>query len=500
MTAWSRDELRSAPVSRIGPFPPGFHWGVSTSAYQIEGATDVDDRGPSIWDTFADQPGTIERGEHARIACDHFHRWEEDVALLQALGVTSYRFSVAWPRIQPRGRGAANGHGIAFYDRLVDRLCEAGIRPFGTMYHWDLPQALEDEGGWAQRETADRFADYAGLLIDALGDRVTEWSLFNEPFIFTSRGYLTGRYAPGRRSLASFLRSVHTVTMAHALGYRAAKATRADVRIGSTFAMAPCEAARDTPDDRWAAGYADAVFNHLFLQPLMRGSYPARFLDSVPQQALGASPGDHTLLPTPLDFIGVNCYYRLIVRAGGGEAPELPYFLFEVQSDTRTTGGHADLGAPPIQASFGRDHGPRTAMGWEVWPDALYRVLVDVTQTYGPIPLEICESGCALDDTASADGQVRDEDRIAYHERHLAAVQRALSDGADVRSYHVWTLYDNFEWASGYRPRFGLVHVDFATQRRTPKSSARWFQHLTAGARGARPPGSSPPASREELR
>lgn len=478
----------ATPEDHAIQLPADFHWGVSTSAYQVEGAHDADGRGPSIWDTFAGQPGAIERGEDGRNACDHYRRWQDDIGLMRELGLTSYRFSVAWPRIQPTGRGAANAAGLAFYDRLVDGLCEAGIRPFGTLYHWDLPQALEDLGGWPHRDTADRFADYAALVVDALGDRVKDWSLFNEPFIFTSRGYLFGRYAPGRRSLTAFLASVHVVTMAHALGFRAAKSARSDVRVGSTFALAPCEPATDTPDDRWAASYADALFNHLFLQPLLGGQYPRAFLESIPTAALHARSEDDALMRTPLDFVGVNCYYRLVVSAGGRNRPDLPYFLFDIRSDTRVTGGHADfsiapLQTTPIESAFGREEGSRTAMGWEVWPRALYDVLMELTRLYGRVPLEVCESGCAFDETPDAEGRIRDQGRIAYHERHIESVRQARQDGADVRSYHIWSLYDNFEWASGYRPRFGLVHVDFATQRRAWKDSAYWFQRLCRAAR-----------------
>lgn len=493
MTTLDVGALRS-PEALARDLPPGFRWGVSTSAYQIEGATDVDGRGPSIWDTFAAQPGAVERGEDGRVACEHYVRWRDDVDLMREIGIDSYRFSISWPRVLPSGTGRANPAGLDFYDRLVDAVCAAGIHPFVTLYHWDLPQALEDRGGWTHRDTASRFADYAAVIAERLGDRVTSWSLFNEPFIFTSRGYLSGRYAPGRRSVPAFLKALHVVTMAHAEGFRAMKSARPDLRVGSTFALAPCEPASETPDDRWAASYADALFNHLFLQPLLRGQYPRAFLESIPREALHVRGSDASRLLTPLDFIGVNCYYRLVVSAGGQSRPDLPYFLFDIRSDTRSTGGHVDFSAGPIEAtpiqgSYGRSEGPRTAMGWEVWPQALYDVLMDLTRTYGPMPLEVCESGCAFDEAPGADGVVHDTARIAYHANHIESVRRAMSAGADVRSYHVWSLYDNFEWASGYRPRFGLVHIDYATQRRTMKHSARWYQRLcrSAAERRTRP-------------
>lgn len=470
-------------------FPAGFLWGVATSAYQIEGALDADGRGPSIWESFAEHPGAIERGEDAAVACDHYHRWRSDLALVRDLGVTSYRFSIAWPRIQPTGEGAVNRAGLAFYDRLVDGLLDAGIRPFPTLYHWDLPQTLEDHGGWASRDTAARFADYTVLVMQALGDRVKHWALINEPSIFTSRGYLLGRYAPGRQSLGDYLRAVHVVTMAHADGFRAAKSVWPDAKVGSVFAMAPCEPATNSEADRAATAYADAVFNDLFLSPLMRGRYPQPFLDSIPLQVLAMLPGDIERMRVPLDFIGVNTYYRLVVSGGGDSRPDLPYFLFDILSDQRTTGGHADFSRPDptamrIENAFGRSEGKRTAMGWEIWPRALYDVLLSVTRQYGPIPVEICESGCAFDEVPGDDGMVHDGARIAYHGAHIAAVADAMRDGANVRSYHAWSLYDNFEWASGYRPRFGLVHVDYTTQRRTLKDSARWYRELCRAARG----------------
>jgi beta-glucosidase len=480
-----------SPGALASRFPADFRFGVATSAYQIEGALEADGRGRCIWDTFAEQPGAIERGETAAVTCDHYHRLDDDLSLIRDLGVDSYRFSIAWPRIQPTGRGPANRKGLAFYDRLVDGLLEAGIRPFPTLYHWDLPQALEDEGGWPSRDTAARFADYVTLVLDALGDRVPQWSLFNEPFIFSSRGYLLGRYAPGKKNLRAFLRAIHVITLAHADGFRAAKASRPDVEVGSVFAMAPCEPATDTPADRDAAEYADALFNHLFLGPLHYGAYPRAFTASVPMHALHMQPGDEQRMHVPLDFIGINCYYRLVVSAGSGARPDLPYFLFDLRSDVRGAGGHADFSGEfsptvRIENAFGRSEGPRTEMGWEVWPRALQDVLLAVTREYDGIPIDVCESGAAFPDAPAPDGAIHDEARIAYHRAHLQSVADALADGASVRSYHAWSLYDNFEWASGYRPRFGLVHVDYATQRRTLKGSGAWYRELCWAKRAAR--------------
>jgi len=478
----------SDDISISTRFPRDFLWGVATSAYQIEGALDADGRGRSIWDTFCEQPGAIENGQNAAIACDHYNRLDEDLGIIRDLNVGSYRFSIAWPRIQPTGRGAINRAGLGFYERLVDGLLEAGIRPFPTLYHWDLPQALEDSGGWASRDTAARFADYTSHMVHALGDRVQQWSLFNEPFIFSSRGYLLGRYAPGRRSLRDFLRAVHVITMAHVEGFHAAKAVQPASKIGTVFALAPCEPATSSHVDRVAAEYADAVFNRLFLGPLMTGHYPDAFLKSIPRGALAELPDDAARMQVPLDFIGVNTYYRLVVSGDADDRPELPYFLFDVLSDERATGGHADLtqqttNTMRIENAFGRSDGKRTAMGWEIWPRALYDALLDLRTHYGDVPIEVCESGCAFDESPGEDGMIHDDSRIAYHRAHLQSVADAIRDGANVRSYHAWSLYDNFEWASGYRPRFGLVHVDYLTQKRTLKASAHWYREVCRGAR-----------------
>jgi beta-glucosidase len=475
-------------------------WGIATSAYQIEGGTTADGRGESIWDVFARTPGNIEGGHDASVACDHYARRDDDVRLIHDLGVDSYRFSIAWPRIQPSGEGPVNERGMAFYDRLIDLLLDAGIRPFPTLYHWDLPQALEDRGGWANRETASRYADYAALVTRTIGDRIDAISLFNEPFIFTSRGYLLGRYAPGRRSSRDYVRAVHTVNMAAAEGLRAVKAERPALAVGSVFAMSPCEPATTRAEDAEAASYADTVFNRLFVDPLMTGRYPEAFLQSVDARALGQLPDDASRMLAPLDFIGVNCYYRLIVSAGGHDRPELPWFLFDVRSDVRGTGGHADMSTPTedgpsavptpterrIHNAFGRGDGKRTAMGWEIWPDALHDVLLMLRDRYPGVPIEVCESGCAFDERPDETGAVNDVARIEYHRAHIEAVERAIRHGAPVRSYHAWSLYDNFEWASGYRPRFGLVHVDFASQQRTLKASGHWYRALCHAAHARR--------------
>jgi beta-glucosidase len=464
-------------------FPLAFRFGVATSAYQIEGATDADGRGRSIWDTFCDVPGAIERGESGNTACDHYHRWRADVALLRDMGVSSYRFSIAWPRVQPTGRGTPNIAGLGFYDRLVDELLAAGIRPFPTLYHWDLPQALEDAGGWPARDVATRFAEYAAVCARALGDRVHDWALFNEPFIFVSRGYLLGRYAPGRKDPAAFLRAVHTVALAHGDGFRAVKSERPAARVGTVVALSPCEPATDTDGDRAAATNADAHFNLLQLDPLFFGGYPKPFADHASARQLGWKRGDNERMCAPIDFIGVNCYYRLVISVSDG-TPKLPFHLIGPRSDTRPGGGHGEFGGEThahmhvVESAFGRPVGPRTDMDWEVWPHALYEVMHRLRHRYGAVPIDVTESGCAFPDTHGPDGEVHDDARIAYHREHLGMVAQAMREGVDVRSYHAWSFMDNFEWASGYRPRFGLVHVDYATQRRTVKASGKWYARV----------------------
>lgn len=483
MTVAARPSVLPPPQRLDGgwQFPEGFHFGAATSAYQIEGATDVDGRGPSVWDSFCRVQGAIERGENGDRACDHYNLWRDDVAMMRELGISSYRFSIAWPRIFPEGRGPLNRKGVAFYDKLIDALLSAGIRPFPTLYHWDLPQALEAKGGWPNRDTADCFADYASACARLYGDRVKDWVLFNEPYIFVSRGYLLGRYAPGRKEPDAFLKAVHSVALAHGKGYRAVKGERGRARVGTVVAMSPCEPLTDSDDDQEAAKEADALFNLTTLDPLFHGGYPGPFAEKVRAKALGWKGGDDQRLRAPLDFIGINCYYRLVIGVSKGK-PNLPFYLLGARGDKRTGGGHAELGAPSrvrvVESSFGRTGGPRTEMDWEVWPRALHSVLMRVTKRYGRIPLEVAESGCAFPDAISPDGVVHDEARIAYHREHLSMVAEAMHDGADVRSYHAWSLMDNFEWASGYRPRFGLVRVDYQTQRRIIKQSGRWFSNV----------------------
>jgi beta-glucosidase len=443
-------------VSRL-VFPPGFRWGAATASYQIEGAWQEDGKGESIWDRFAHTPGMIRSGDTGDVACDSYHRVAEDVALLRSLGLTSYRFSIAWPRLQPNGRGAFLAKGVDHYRRLVDALLDAGIRPFPTLYHWDLPQALEDAGGWPHRDTAGRFADYAEGVTKALGDRVRSWMILNEPGVFTSLGYLLGVHAPGRRDADAFWRACHVVNLAHGDAFRAMRAVRSDLVIGTAYSLSPCEPATDSDADAAAAERWHGLVNELFLRPALRGAYPEIFQEASLDAALGVREGDLARIRAPLDFVGVNLYVRTLVRA--------------VPGDPRV--GAVSLG-------MGGHEGPRTDLGWEVWPDALHDMLVRLTRDYEKPVLEVTENGCAYGDGPDANGVVNDRHRIAFHRDQLAALWRAIQGGADVRGYHAWSLLDNFEWAEGYAQRFGLVHVDFATGRRTVKASGRWLAQVAA--------------------
>jgi beta-glucosidase len=443
-------------------FPKGFFWGTATAAYQIEGAWNQDGKGESIWDRFAHTPGKIKNGDTGDVACDSYHRWGEDIALMRAMNLNSYRLSIAWPRIQPSGAGAANSNGIDYYSRLVDALLEAHIRPLITLYHWDLPQALEDAGGWANRDTAARFADYVQVVAQSLGDRVSDWVLFNEPAGFVDLGYLEGTHAPGRKSLLDFLRATHVVNLAQGAGFHALKAARPSARVGTAFSMSPCEPATDSEDDKLAAERAHAMTNIWFLEPALRGRYPEA-LTFLPESAMKIKSGDMEKTTAPLDFIGINLYYRVIASA--------PRVVERVT--------HAQEWLFPVKMDGGQQ-GPKTDFGTEVWPKALYDMVARITRDYNRPAIEITESGCSYSDRPDANGAIRDSRRIAYHREYLAALARSIAEGADVRGYHAWSLLDNFEWAEGFSQRFGLAYVDFKTQQRTLKDSARWYAKAAA--------------------
>jgi beta-glucosidase len=438
-------------------FPKNFYWGTATAAYQVEGAVREDGRGESIWDRFAHTPGKIKDGSTGDVACDHYHRYREDIGLMRAMSLNSYRFSMAWPRILPSGTGQVNTKGLDFYKRVIDELLAAGIRPLPTLYHWDLPQALEDRGGWTNRDMAGWFAEYAAIVARELGDRVGDWILFNEPTAFTNNGYLEGIDAPGRKSIVDFLRATHVVNLAQGAGFRALKAARPKARVGSAFNMSACQAASSSADDKLAAERTHAMMNLWFLEPALHGRYPPAFT-FLPETAMRIKSGDMEKTRVPLDFLGINLYYRTIATAASAWAriTDPKMWLF------------------PVNRGYGSE-GPRTDLGWEVWPDAIYDIVTRMTRDYGRPAIEITETGCAYGEGPDAAGVVKDARRIEFYRGYLGAVARAIRDGADVRGFHAWTLTDNFEWSEGYRARFGLVWVDFATQRRIVKQSGRWY-------------------------
>jgi len=458
----SRVPARQFQLPSEAAFPRGFFWGTATASYQIEGAWKEDGKGESIWDRFAHTPGKIKNGDTADMACDSYHRWREDLALMQAMNLNSYRFSISWPRIQPAGSGPVNSKGFDYYSRLVDALLEAHIRPLLTLYHWDLPQPLDDAGGWPNRDMAARFDDYVQLVAQALGDRVSDWTLFNEPDAFVDLGYLEGTHAPGHQSLLDFLRATHVVNLAQGAGFRALKAVRPAARVGTAFSMSPCEPATDSDEDKLAAERAHAITNTWFLEPALHGKY-ADALTFLPETAMRVKSGDMEKTRVPLDFIGINLYYRTIASAVGAmeRATHSQEWLFPVKMN----GGHEGL---------------KTDIGWEIWPKALYDMVMRITHDYNRPAIEITESGCAYNDGPDASGAIHDTRRIAYHREYLAALSQAIADGADVRGYHAWSLLDNFEWAEGFSQRFGLAYVDFKTQTRTIKESGRWYGKVAA--------------------
>jgi len=436
-------------------FPPNFLFGAATAAYQIEGGHDADGKGPSIWDTFTRVPGAISTGETGDVACDHYHRWREDVALIRSLGLNAYRCSISWPRVIPNGSGAVNERGLDFYERLVDALLERGVRPFVTLYHWDLPEALQRRGGWANPDAPKWFGEYASVIASRLGDRVEDWMTLNEPEVVAFAGHASGVHAPGIKDWPTALRVSHHLLLAHREAARALRAAHA-TNVGIALNMGPAHPASASEADRAAAKRADGYLNRWFLDPLFGRGYPEDMLDwygDLFPHRLAAYDGD-------LDFVGVNYYTRRVVRA-------------------------AETGALKLE-SVQPEGSAYTAMPWEIYPDAFREQLLRVWRDYSPRAMYVTENGAAFDDAVEADGRVVDERRIAFLQDHFAAAADALEAGAPLRGYFVWTLYDNFEWAHGTSKRFGLTYLDYPTQRRIVKASGEWYRSLANAARSVR--------------
>jgi len=436
--------IQAPPFPPSTPFPKDFVWGVATSAFQIEGAADEDGKGPSIWDDFCRVPGSIADHSDGRRACDHYRRWPEDLDLVKDLGVDAYRFSVSWPRVQPLGQGAWNEKGLAFYDRLVDGLLERGIQPYLTLNHWDLPSALQARGGWAHRDTVQHFVDYACGMAARLGDRVAAITTHNEPWVVAVLGHETGIFAPGIRHRGTAMQVAHHLLLSHGLALQALRAMGCAARLGIVLNLSPIGPDTDSPEDLAQARLEDGRSVRWYMDPLFKGSYPSDVLEHLAADAPQVAPGDMAAIATPMDFLGVNYYTRSVVSAVGA---------FDVKTSGKAL----------------------TDMGWEVYPEGLTELLLRLHRDYAVPPLYVKENGAAFKDVMAA-GRVHDVDRTDYIARHIGAVAEALRQGVPMAGYMVWSLLDNFEWADGYSKRFGIVHVDYATQQRTMKQSGRALQ------------------------
>ena len=427
-------------------FPPKFLWGAATASYQIEGAWNEDGKGESIWDHFSHTPGKIEDGLTGDIACDHFHRYPEDVALMRQLGLKAYRFSISWARVLPQGRGHVNPNGLDFYDRLVDALSAANIEPFLTLYHWDLPQALQNEGGWENRNTSFAFADYSALMVKRLGDRVKYWTTFNEPSVVAFDGNLSGEHAPGIQDLRVAYQVAHNLMVAHGLGVQAMRGANSNVEAGIVLNLWMADPATDSPEDIAAAETAWDGGETFFLDPIFKGYYPLAAHELVGENLPKIQDGDMALISQHLDFVGINFYSRNLVSA-----------------------------AQKIDEVPGSEY---TEMGWEVCAPALRRMLVKINHDYHLPPIYITENGSAFQDEVSPDGKVHDPRRLDYLKQHFIQTRLAMQDGVDVRGFFVWSLLDNFEWGHGYTKRFGIIRVDYETQKRTIKDSGEWYRKV----------------------
>ncbi len=432
----------------VHEFPNEFLWGAATASYQIEGAWNADGKGESIWDRFSRAPGKVTNGDTGDVACDHYHRYQEDVALMRRLGLKAYRFSTSWSRVLPNGRGPVNPRGLDFYDRLVDALLAANIQPFVTLYHWDLPQALQDEGGWENRNVAHAFADYSVLMVKRLGDRVKYWTTFNEPAVVAFEGNLTGRHAPGLQDPKIAYQITHTLLVAHGLATQSIRAANPNVDIGIVLNFWMQDPASDSPEDVAAANLAFERGQTLFLDPIFKGHYPPSSYEMVGENMPKIQAGDMALIAQKLDYLGINFYSRNLISAQGN-----------------------------VNSVPGSQY---TEMGWEVHAPALRRLLNRINKDYHLPPIYITENGAAFKDEVSTDGKVHDEYRLDYLKNHFIQTKLAMQDGVDVRGYFVWSLLDNFEWAHGYTKRFGIVRVDYETQERIVKDSGEWYSRVIA--------------------
>lgn len=463
-------------------FPDGFLWGMATASYQVEGAWNEDGKGESIWDRYAHAPGHIKGGDTGDVACDHYHLYKKDIALLKQLNQKSYRFSISWARIQPDGTGAPNQKGLDHYKCVMDAVLEAGLRPFCTLYHWDLPQGLEDRGGWPNRDLAGYFADYAGVLAKELGDRVNVWAAFNMPWAFTYYGYGIGIHPPGRAKFSDFLKALHTVSLAQGESFRAIKAASSKATVGSAYSMAPGYPKTDSAADRAATARYHAMNNTFFLHAALKGEYPQAFVGEPPYEQMGMRPGDEKILRAPLDWVGFHYYTRRIVADVGGARGNRQHYGTEIEADTGDTNG---------RDPYTRFHavmpseGPLTHAGLEVWPRGIYDLVTQISREYDHPVIEITECGCCYMDTpyTKEGGRVPDDRRIAFFHATLGELARAIADGAKVRAFHAWSLMDNFEWTDGYSQRYGLTYVDFRDQKRTVKDSGLWYARVAASNR-----------------
>jgi len=436
-------------------FPEGFLWGAATAAYQIEGGFDEDGKGESIWDRFSHTPGKILNGDTGDVACDHYHRYLEDVKIMRDLKLKAYRFSVSWPRVFPEGRGKPNPKGLDFYRRLSDALIAAGIKPVVTLYHWDLPQALQDKGGWPNRDTADYFADYAAYMFDKLGDCVELWITHNEPWVVSMLGYGSGIHAPGIKDMSAALKAAHNLLLSHGKAVRIFREiVSRGSKIGITLNLSPVHPASESESDIEAARRFDGHLNRWFLDPVLKGKYPGDLWELY-ERTIGlphVEDDDLDVIGTPIDFLGVNYYTRAVIRAG--EADE------------------------PLRATRVAPSSNFTEMGWEIYPEGIYELLIRIHRDYNEPLVYITENGAAFKDVVDEEGGVKDDERIKYLQDHLIRLHRAIQDGVKVGGYFVWSLMDNFEWAYGYTKRFGLLYIDYTTQRRIWKKSALWYRDV----------------------